>query len=72
MPRGAIVFGDLIGKLDVLVVKCTQRGRPARRPPSVRLPNTATSVGGVPASDSDVTLALSCELDRGSRPQGIL
>jgi hypothetical protein len=31
MPRdGAIVFGDLVGKLDVLVVECPKCGRTGR------------------------------------------
>jgi hypothetical protein len=31
MPRdGAIIFGDLVGKLDVLVVECEKCGRSGR------------------------------------------
>jgi hypothetical protein len=43
MPRdGAIIFGDLIGKLDVLVVACEKCGRSGRLfdPPADRATRT--------------------------------
>ena len=27
MPRGFLTFGDIVGKLDVLRVECTRKGR---------------------------------------------
>jgi hypothetical protein len=55
MPRdGAIIFGDLIGKLDVLHVACDKCGRKGRYP-VVRLIEQRTRYGKVIDWPAEIT-----------------